>query len=29
EFQEQTFSDFSISHQLLKLLEENGAIPTL
>jgi 4-amino-4-deoxychorismate lyase len=29
EFQGQTFSDFSISHQLLKLLEENGAIPTL
>ena len=29
EFQKQTFSDFSISHQLLELLEENGAIPTL
>lgn len=29
EFQEQTFRDFSLSHQLLELLEENGAIPTL
>ena len=29
EFQRQTFNDFSISHQLLELLEENGAIPTL